>query len=178
MSCHVSNACRPPPLMPPSSRSRTVIMLNNRLRMHPEAVSQCPERIERGFRLLDKDIIRPMYGVGLQGLGQTKQQGRMHAPPRFPGRHGNRTRAQKLTPIHRFHGSRNKHTSLSSRSRAVSSVGSEHLVYTEGVGGSSPLPPTSPLPFTHLSSPTVNGLGCISENVANDEEGSAHPHNV
>ena len=145
--------------MPPSSRSRTVIMLNNRLRMHPEAVSQCPERIERGFRLLDKDIIRPVFGVGLQSLGQPKQHGRMHAPPRFSGRHGNWTRAQKLTPIHRFHGSRNKHTSLSSRSRAVSSVGSEHLVYTEGVGGSSPSPPTFPPSFSDLIQSSLQWLG-------------------
>ncbi len=31
--------------------------------------------------------------------------------------------------------------------RAISSVGSEHLVYTEGVGGSNPSSPTKKSPF-------------------------------
>ena len=39
--------------------------------------------------------------------------------------------------------------------RAVSSVGSEHLVYTEGVGGSSPSPPT---PGTGTKAPAMQGL--------------------
>lgn len=40
---------------------------------------------------------------------------------------------------------------LSPFKRAISSVGSEHLVYTEGVGGSSPSLPTSkPLIFERL----------------------------
>ena len=43
-------------------------------------------------------------------------------------------------------------------SRAVSSVGSEHLVYTEGVGGSSPSPPTQ-----HSKKPLHAGAFCCSE---------------
>ena len=36
-----------------------------------------------------------------------------------------------------------KRTKIPQKNRAVSSVGSEHLVYTQRVGGSNPSPPTN-----------------------------------
>ena len=81
--------------------------------------------------------------------------------------------------------------------RAVSSVGSEHLVYTEGVGGSSPSPPTHKGPCdaglfvastcnqsllregrSRRWGPTWNAGRCIAQHIAHHKQSATHPNHV
>ena len=86
--------------------------------------------------------------------------------------------------------------------RAVSSVGSEHLVYTEGVGGSSPSPPTqnkaqrtlqrrgfllsmhAPSSLvgekgqSFLLGPPLNASRSITKDVTHHKQTAAHPNHV
>ena len=92
--------------------------------------------------------------VGLKGPPPGKQGGRMQLSPRGSQPWCHQTGVPKAQPpvLQRRcarrggcmmvgHGATNILRYLRGP-RAVSSVGSEHLVYTEGVGGSSPSPPT------------------------------------
>ena len=104
--------------------------------------------------LLHRGGIGPMVGVGLKGPPPRKQGGRMQLSPRGSQPWCHQTGVPKAQPpvLQRRcarrggcmmvgHGATNILRYLRGP-RAVSSVGSEHLVYTEGVGGSSPSPPT------------------------------------
>ena len=95
-----------------------------------------------------------MPRVGLKGPPPQKQRGRMQLSPRRPQPRTQEPAVPKPQPLvlqgrgaERLgwavirHGATNILRYLRGP-RAVSSVGSEHLVYTEGVGGSSPSPPT------------------------------------
>ena len=103
-----------------------------------------------------------MPRVGLKGPPPQKQRGRMQSSPRRPQPRTQEPAVPKPQPLVLQrrgaeglgwavirHGATNILRYLRGP-RAVSSVGSEHLVYTEGVGGSSPSPPTQITPHRPL----------------------------
>ena len=116
------------------TRSCAVVVVLEGGRRRTPLGSQRTNRLKSNLVVKEDCPLGPMFGVFLQRPRHAKERGRMHRPPRFSGPLGHQTVGGNSTPVHLLWDGKGTTYSLSSRSRAVSSVGSEHLVYTEGRG--------------------------------------------